>query len=193
MSGLVQVAAPAIEPITLDDARLYLRMDGTSYDAPISQCIKAARQYIEASTKRALIEQQWDLFLDRFPSPTASIYLDYPPIISVDSISYYDGDGVVQTLATADYLVDTATEPARITPGVDLYWPETQTRVNAVTVRYTAGYGDEAGEVPEGLRQAIRNLVELWIDRDSSLPATSRGIPFGVQSLVNAHRWGDYS
>jgi uncharacterized phiE125 gp8 family phage protein len=65
--GLRQIAAPTVEPISLAEAKLHLRVDFPDDDLLISSLIMAARFDAENKCNRALITQQWELVLDGFP------------------------------------------------------------------------------------------------------------------------------
>lgn len=178
MSGLVQTVAPAVEPITLAEAKAWLRIDGTEEDALILGLIAAARSYVETFTGRGLITQQWEVSLDAFPSsdryvrgrlsesktasiPGREIILPRAPLASVESVKYYDTAGTLQTFSSGSYFSDTRAQPGRVVLHEDYDWPETQVRPNAVVVAYTVGYG-AAASVPHGLRTAVRFLVTHW-------------------------------
>lgn len=47
------IAAPAIEPITLAEAKLFLRIEHDDEDTAIAALIAAARQHVEMATRRA--------------------------------------------------------------------------------------------------------------------------------------------
>ena len=49
------ITPPALEPLSLADAKLHLRIDHASEDDFLSHSITAARQYIEAVTGMAAI------------------------------------------------------------------------------------------------------------------------------------------
>ena len=51
--GLKQTVAPAVEPISLTEGKLHLRIDTTAEDGLISSLIKTARQYCENYQQRA--------------------------------------------------------------------------------------------------------------------------------------------
>src|SRR5688572_29997630 len=61
---LTRVSAPASEPLTLAEAKLYLRVDHTNEDALIGDMIVAARMTAESWLKRSLISQAWKLSYD---------------------------------------------------------------------------------------------------------------------------------
>ncbi|HUW31461.1 MAG TPA: head-tail connector protein [Planctomycetota bacterium] len=128
---------PAAEPMYLDDAKLYLRVDHTDDDTLIAALIAAARQYAEDVTARAVVCQTRKLYLDNWPSV---IVLPGPPAIEVSSIQYYDLDGSLQTLDTSLYDVDTDSTPGRITVGYGDTWPAVYSIEKAIVVTYICGY-----------------------------------------------------
>lgn len=65
---LQSLSPPAVEPVTLAEAKLHLRVDIADDDAMITSLIKAAREFCETELRQALITQQWRLLLDSFPS-----------------------------------------------------------------------------------------------------------------------------
>lgn len=71
--------APLIEPITLAEARLHLRVDSTDEDTLITSLIAAAREDCEAFQNRKYLTQTWEYWLDSFPS-TDFIEIPNPPL-----------------------------------------------------------------------------------------------------------------
>ena len=65
---LVLITPPAVEPVTLDEAKLHARVEYPDQDALVTSLIVAARRYCETCLRAALITQQWVLMLDSFPS-----------------------------------------------------------------------------------------------------------------------------
>src|SRR5688572_21345135 len=146
--ALVLVTAPTSEPIMVGETKDFLRVTGSDEDVLISGLITAARQTVDGRDgwlNRALITQTWDLVLDAFPSTTLTpIEVPLPPLQSVTSITYVDGNGATQTWSSVNYLVDSKSQPGRITPAHGESYPATRRIVNAVTVRFVAGYGGAA-------------------------------------------------
>jgi hypothetical protein len=146
MSDLL-LSAPLAEPIHLDEARSHLRAPTgqTGQDADIKRAIRAARSRVEALCRIALVRQQRVLKLDCFP---AEIEIPVAPLRAVQSITYLDSAGALQTLASSGYRVlgvgvsgvgDQAPAPGRIEPVYGTVWPSTIDMAAAVTVKYTAG------------------------------------------------------
>lgn len=121
------------------------------------------------------------------------ISVPYPPLQSVDAITYYDATGALQTLDPAQYLIDDVQEPARIVPAPGVTWPSTQRRINAVTVLFTCGYGeadDVESEAP-GIIQWILLRVCSYYEHREEAELVPRGKlednPF-VHGLLNEYR-----
>jgi uncharacterized phiE125 gp8 family phage protein len=63
----ILLAGPALEPLSLDEMRVYLRLETNDEDALVLSLIKAARNAVEQGAKRALIAQKWRIRLEAFP------------------------------------------------------------------------------------------------------------------------------
>ena len=75
--------APAIEPVTFEEAKNFIKVDTGDDNTLISSLISAARESIEKETGQVLITQTWQMFLD-YASP--EIRIPRPPLQSVSSI-----------------------------------------------------------------------------------------------------------
>jgi uncharacterized phiE125 gp8 family phage protein len=159
---------PADEPVTLDEAKLHLRVDSDADDTLITALIQAAREHVEAVTERALMAQTWTERQDGFPAVLA---LRGGVVSAVASVKYVDADGVQQTLDPSAYLTDLTTEPATVRPVYGTEWPTTREQPGAVAVQYSVGYAD-AASVPAALKAAILLLVgDLYANREAKIDA----------------------
>lgn len=182
--------APAAEPVSTADAKTHMRVDISADDTYIATLIKAARIFFEAHTGRAIITQTLELHLDRFPS--WEIELPRSPVQSLTSVSYVDSDGVTQTFT--DTLLDSDTEPARLTPSFGNSWPIVRDQNGAVTIRYVAGYGSAGSNVPDMLLQGIKILAAHWYEnREASIiGVTVAQTPLAVQSIIDIYNVRQY-
>ena len=156
------ITPPAVEPVTLAALKLRCRVDHDEDDSILTGHIVTARQECEQRTQRALVTQTHRQTVDRFSD---AFKLDWPPLQSVTSIKYDDTDGNEQTLDSASYIVDTASEPGYVVPAVLTEWPDIIDRINAIRVTYVAGYGDAAADVPQALRDWILCYAEQLYTR----------------------------
>lgn len=206
------ITPPAVEPLTLAQAKLHLRVDFTDDDTLITGLITAARQFCEGITKRAFFNQTWLRTLDFFPlygrieatrGPSerhtwpygtwywdkVTIDLPHPRTVSVTSITYLDSTGTEQTLPTTSYNLDTTSIPARITPAQGLFWPILNNYIpGSVKITFVAGsYGDgvEVNTCPMTIVQAMLLLIGHWYaHREAASELNMKNIPLAVDALL---------
>lgn len=184
--ALRQTVPPETEPVTLEEMKEHLRLDGAEEDALIESLIASARQYAEALTCRQLVTATWRLTLDAFPA--GCIVLPRPRLQEVLSIQYVDAAGDTQTLAPELYQVDAESEPARLSPAFNTFWPGTRHQMNAVVVTIRCGYG-AAADVPAGVKTAIRMLAAHYYEnREAATDVQLLPVPMAVKSLLSPER-----
>lgn len=191
MPGLIIKTPPAVEPVTLDQAKEHLRVQHDNENAYISALIKAARKYAEKVTGRTFISTVYLLSLDRFPASAAEpVLLPRPNLVSVDFVKYRDTAGVLQTWAAENYGISTASVPGQLFPAFNKEWPDTRNQPDAVTIEYTAGFGAAATDIPEPLIAAIKLVLgTLYMNReDVVLGVNAQMVPFSAKSLLDLYR-----
>lgn len=157
----------------------------------LSRYVLAAMREAELITGRAIGETVYRLTLDRFPDLGEPILIPRPPLVSIDSLTYYDTNGDSQTLdVNADLQVDTDSEPGRIWPAVSTAWPDTQTdRINSVVITFTAGSADDVD--PE-IIQAIALAVAGWFEnREDTVEGSVAKLPNGFDRLCRIATFRD--
>lgn len=181
--------APAVQPLSLADAKAHLRVTGSDDDADITAIIKAATAWVEQYTGRALITRTYQYGLRAFGG---WISLPAPPLLSVDAITYVDTDGATQTLAANQYQVDTLSEFGLIEPAYNVTWPDTRDQANAVIVEYQAGYGGYAATIPGDIVAALKLVVgQLYEHREQNVVGVGSSvteITFGISALLAPYR-----
>jgi uncharacterized phiE125 gp8 family phage protein len=195
MHGLALTSPPAVEPLTLTEAKAHLRVDGTDDDATVAAYLSAARVRFERESGRQLITASYTLRLDRFPVGLGAIRLPHPPLQSVAEIRYTDADGDAHTLAeSTDYIVDTDREPGEIRLAYNKVWPSTRLQPNAVEVDFVAGYGDAETDVDELIRSAIRLMLGQFFEtrEDLIVGTIVSQIPRGAASIIASYVVDDH-
>ena len=182
------ITPSATEPVTLEEAKLHLRVDIDDDDALIAGLITAARELAEHYTGRAFGTQTLEMALRCFPyccrrnDHDRGIDLDMPPVASVTSIKYTDGAGAEQTVAPAAYSLSLYGLAQRITPAYATYWPISQDIADAVRIRYVTGYTN----LPKAAKQALLLMIgHLYANREAVGPTTMAEMPMGACALLD--------
>ena len=83
------ITPPAIEPVTLDEAKAHMRLSGTDDDTYVAALITAARIQVETAIRRVLIDQTWRIYRDDWPA-SGLVELPVGPVRSIAEIVVYD-------------------------------------------------------------------------------------------------------
>lgn len=174
--NLKLIAGPQIYPVTIEQVKKHLRIDFTDDDADLELKLAAAVDWVESFTGRALVDQTWDVYYDQFPDDDAELRIPKPPLIAVEGVFYNDPEGVEQQVDSIDYYVDTVSEFGWVVPVSTASWPTTLEAVNAVRVRFRAGYSDlsdspASGEVPAMIRNVILAYVGTFFAHRETIVA----------------------
>lgn len=156
---VITTVPPAVEPVTLAEAKLWARVENPDEDGLMSDLIVAARERVEVDLKRALITQTKTLFLGGFPSAWSQIQLPYPPLQSVVSVAYTGMAGMPFTADPSSYIFAVGSSPGRVWLPLGSVWPITAPFPDSVQITYVCGYGDTAAAVPMTIRLAMRALI----------------------------------
>jgi hypothetical protein len=149
------IAGPGEEPVSLAEAKAFARIDGSDEDALVSALIAAARLHVESLTGRALVTQTWRLVL----KCVSGLLVPLPVVPAIALVGAPEG-AVLQGDAVL-----------------------LASRVDELTIDYTAGYGD-AADVPQDLKQAVLTLVAYWYEHRDSVTTA----PVGFDRLVANYR-----
>ncbi len=193
--SLKRAAQPVVEPVSLSDAKTHLRVDTESDDDQILALITAAREWCENYTQRTFVHTQWTMTLDTFPW---EIELPRPPVAvasgnTATTITYAMEGGGTATLATSEYRVDRTSEPGVIRTVYAGTWPSHLLDRNSISVTWWGGYGEDGTKVPKVVRAAILMLVAYWYERRLAADqVAATAVPFGVSSMLDSIKWGDY-
>ena len=191
IQSLKVTSAPAVEPVTVSEAKRHLRVDWDEDDEYIADLITASREWLESRTSRALITQSLQGVWTLPKSPESQLrglyaqlgmeltfWLPRTPLQSVTTAEIEKDLDVWQTLnLTTDYVVDADNDPQRVwlRASAISYWAPTGALINflgvyapRIRISYTAGYGATRDSVPRAFRRTILAAVgHLYENREA--------------------------
>ncbi|HEX8300734.1 head-tail connector protein [Sphingomonas sp.] len=161
--------------MTLDDAKAYLRLEGTSEDALIERLVATATGLCEAYLGQALVAREMQ---DMLPASGAWQRLGTGPVHAITAVEGVPAEGAAFALSPDAYAIDV---DAAGDGWVRVMRPGAAGRVR---VTYEAGMAADTGAVPAPIGQGVTRLVEyLYADRDGR-----DGPPAAVAALWRPYR-----
>lgn len=151
---LERAIAPASEPITLADAKQYIRVDHSDEDDAITDMIVAVRMAAEEYMRRSLITQSWKLVLDDYIAERTKLPMG--PVQSVTSLKIIDRDDSEQSISSNVYYLNAAKDTL-IMDSVLIGFK--------IELIYQTGYG-VASDVPKAIAHGmLTHLAALYDTR----------------------------
>jgi len=157
------------EVITLNEIKSFLKVPQRSpidpeEDAQLTEFISAAREQAEILQNQDLVQKQFDLCHDYWPSYRVEMR---KPLQSVDLVQYTDSNGDVTAMVEdVDYIVDASKGPGILAPPYNATWPTfTPWPSSAILVRFTSGYAltDPFWQGPGArIKTGMKLLISAW-------------------------------
>jgi uncharacterized phiE125 gp8 family phage protein len=182
----ILIAPPAVEPLSLAEAKVWLRVDTTSDDDVIGALIASARLVVEALVRRVLVAQTWRIALDS--APASGFLLPISPVRSIAAVRVFPLAGPAQTLPADMYALDQDLGTGRLV--FNMTPPSPGRLRDGFEIDFVAGFSDTAAGVPAPLRQAMRILIARWYENrgDVEADADMARTPASVAALVAPYR-----
>ena len=186
--ALVMTSAPVSEPLTVEEAKAHLRVDGTAEDVLIGSLILTSRLHIESALSLALIDQAWTLQLDRWPRGD-DIEIPLSPLKAITGVRVRTASGDWLTVPSTSYLVDLASKPPRLVWNATTR-PEPGVPAAGIEIGFEAGFGPVGAHVPAPIRHALLLLIAHWYERREAIDIGSDAarVPEVVSDLIAPFR-----
>lgn len=183
---LVLTGAPEAEPVTVSEAKAFLRLSGSSEDALIEGLLRAAREDLERATGLALIDQTWRLALDAMPRGDVVALMRHP-VKEIIAVTAYGTEGEASLVGTGDYQTDLMSRPARLFFRKRL---EPMRAMNGLEIDFRAGFGEAGTDVPDLLRRAILVLAAHWYEFRASYGPDEQPVsyPPNYERMISSYR-----
>lgn len=214
MPSLIVKTQPAVEPISLAEAKAHLNVSSADDDALIQQLVKAARAHLERVYNVAFVSQSLVMGRDYFPavfgmgwgwSPgwwlgntwmaqydAQELRYGYialrPPASAITTVTYLDPTGASQVWPSTNYILDADAWPSRFSLALSKTYPATAPLLGAVKIEFVTGFPD-ALSVPDDMKAALKLLLgEYYQNREDVIIDTrivAVPIPDGVHALMS--------
>lgn len=181
------ITPPASEPVSLAEAKLFLRVDHDAEDELIILLVTAAREAVEAAIGRALIARRVRESLDIWVREAAQgAVLGLGPVTNVVAVRLLADNGSQSVLDPERYRLEGNRDRPRLVFANGV--PATLRQIGGIEIEYDCGYAAAAGDLPIALRlatlQIAASLYELR-QGEGAIPETARALmrPFAPARL----------
>ncbi len=176
---ITTLTPPASEPVTLSEAKLFLRVDHTSEDALLTTLIAAAREAVEVACGRALITRRVRESLDIWRRDSvAGALLGLGPVTNIVAVRLIADNGSQSVIDPSRYRLEGAGDRPRLVFEAGV--PATLRSAGGIEIDYDAGYAASAASLPVALRLAALQVIgALYEARQGETP-----IPEAARALM---------
>lgn len=160
------VSGPASEPVTLAQAKTFLRVEHTGDDDAITRAIVTARQFAESYLRMALLPQVWDYTV---ANPCGvRIRLPFGPAQSITSVTLVNEAGASSTMNAANYRLSVDGYAVLFTNAPS---------IENLTVRFSASSAATVSEVPAQITQGIlHHIASMMENREGAVPLPTQAL-----------------
>ncbi|MBL8545628.1 MAG: phage head-tail connector protein [Hyphomonadaceae bacterium] len=181
------VEPAASEPVSLAEAKLFLRVDHNAEDGLIESLIGAAREAVEAGIGRALLTRRVRESLDIWRRDAVNgAVLGLGPVTNVVAVRLLADNGAQSVIDPERYRLEGNRDRPRLV--FPAGFPSTLRSAGGIEIEYECGYADDAANLPIALRLATLQIVaSLYEVRqgEGAMPETARALmrPFAPVRL----------
>lgn len=185
------ITPPRGEPISVAEAKAFLKITHTQEDELFPHLITTARQMAETYTRRKFMTQRLISVLPFRPNHAKkeglqrvwtagdryALFLPRGPLQQVIEVERISEDGDTALISYRGYHLNVHQDPALLVVDDKSGW--------GVRITYEVGYGDNASDVPAPLRQALLRMISTMYQQRDVLETN---LLEGVAPLLNPYR-----
>jgi len=142
---------PGEAPVSLDEARGWLRLGASIDDAVVAGLVRAAANICEAFVGQWLIVRAAEELL---PAGAGEMRLSARPVVAVDNATLLSAEGAESEVAEAGRRLRVATD------GTGWLSIDGADGAAKIRVRYRAGMAADANAIPEAIRHGILRMMQ---------------------------------
>lgn len=188
------ITPPTDTPISLSEAKTFLRIDTDDDDALITSLIEAATECGQKLSNRIFVTTEFRTFRNGFgerrdftSGGKRPLVLRRSPFISTTLFTYKNDTTIVTLVKDTDYFEEVVSDYSKLRP--EDFWPsDNKRRVQSLTVEFNAGYGAPT-DVPADLKNALLQHVSfLYENRGDCGCDQQSAIASGAMVIYNKYR-----
>lgn len=175
--------------IDVGEVKTHLKISTSTEDTYLTNLISVATEMVQNYTCQILMSTTMELHLPYFVN---RMDIQRVPVTSISSVGYYDSDNSLAYLSASDYekyiVSNDFQSPvaSTILPADGFTYPDTYPRMDAVKIRFVAGYSS-ADDVPMAIKQAMLLIIgQLYLNRTDMVYK----MPVLSEYLLNPYRLG---
>lgn len=170
---LTLLEKPVVEPLTLADIKIYLRIDGSSENSILTTFLSAAREAAEAYMKNSIIKQKWKLIF--YGSMPNKIQLPRGPVSEIVSVKLFDEEENSTTISATEYYLN----------GKYSMCLNASYSSHRIEVEYYSGFSEDSADVPEIIKQGLLcQIAYMYENRGTGVGA----LDDAARSLFNFYK-----
>lgn len=172
------VTPPASEPVSLAEAKLFLRIDQNVEDQLIETLIVAAREAVEIGCGRALIKRRVRESLDIWRrDAVGGAVLGIGPVSSIVTVRLIAANGSQSVIASDRYRLEGSRDRPRLVFEAGV--PATLRAAGGIELEYDAGFAEDGADLPVALRLSVLQVVAALFEAragEAQIPDAARAL-----------------
>ena len=178
--AITDINSPAIEPVTLDYAKVFLRVDNEDEDQLILDLIRAARERVEGQINSALISRARRFTTSKINSK--SVFINTGNITEINSVRLLTHNAGAEILLPS-LAINLRCQPPVISVKERASFQSYAAEADTLEIDFISGFGPRADDIPMPLRQAVLLLLAQSYEyraQDAAPPT----VPLMVDALL---------
>ncbi len=172
------ITPPTIEPVSLAEAKLFLRIDQSAEDGLIATLIGAARAAVEAGCGKALITRRVREGLDIWRRDSVGgAVLGLGPVTNIVAVRLIASNGAQSVIESDRYRLEGGGDRPRLVFEAGV--PATLRSAGGIEIEYDAGFAPDAASLPVALRLSTLQIVGALYEArlgEAAIPEAARAL-----------------
>lgn len=153
MNHVKRVSSTSYASDLLSLAKDHIKVSGSTEDTLLNLYLDGVIASCENKLQTAILNTQFELYAHGFAT---NMSLQKKWVSAINSVKYYDEDGVLTTIGSSNYSLQDFKEPNVLSFNVDYDFPDTDDREYPVIVNFNAGFTAASSIIPN-----VRNAIFL--------------------------------